>query len=186
MTEDIIHSNNNERIIAVHDDITESPRTSRDNLGVMAFTGRSRIMTDRSAEAEHAANHLRDYGYDATAQMLDEVYGATVIVPLHEGPGRLVAGGRGEPDGVLFDTAESRAVFGTPTDRVGEVLLGELAEYNAWADGDTWAVVRQRRVVWVRADDPAVTREEWVDVDSVGGIIGRQWADDVAADLWNE
>lgn len=186
MTADIISSNGDSRIIAVYDDATESPRTSRDNLGVMVFTGRERITTDTGPEAEHATYHLRNYGYEETAAMLREVYGATVVLPLHITGGRIEVVGRGEPDGVLFDTAASRALLGTPTGLVREVLLGELGEYNTWAGGDTWAVVRQRRVVWVRADDPSITREEWVDVDAVGGIIGREWADDAAADLWDE
>jgi hypothetical protein len=61
--------------------------------------------------------------------------------------------------GLVLDTAERRELIGTPVEHVDEVLLAEVAEYDAYLQGDVWGVT--------------VETSDGETVESVGWIIGR-------------
>ncbi|NUV86618.1 hypothetical protein G6W61_10410 [Streptomyces sp. KAI-26] len=55
-------------------------------------------------------------------------------------------------------------------------IEAEMEEYEAWAEGDTWAWVIEERVDWTRDGDESASMETWEEVDSCSGYYGATWA----------
>jgi len=167
-----------ERVRITPDESADSPRED-DNLGVLATTGRT-TAADTDQLARMAARVLADEGFDALAEVLRDGHGSAAVVPLREHfdnyGATLVECAPGDATGVVFDTAEVRGNFGTPVELVRGCLLAEVGAYNEYLTGDVWVILHERRAVWCRRDDPAVTRDEWEVVESVGGYFGRDYA----------
>ncbi|MFJ9827728.1 hypothetical protein ACIRSU_25695 [Streptomyces sp. NPDC101160] len=52
----------------------------------------------------------------------------------------------------------------------------EMQEYEAWAEGDVWGFVVEKRVDWTRDDDPDESMQTWEEVDSCFGFYGGLFA----------
>lgn len=61
-------------------------------------------------------------------------------------------------------------------------IEAEAREYEAWADGDVWAYVIERRADWQRTlhNGTDETREGWELIDSCAGFFGREYAEQEA------
>lgn len=72
-------------------------------------------------------------------------------------------------------------VFGPePTaDPIG-LLKSERDEYRAWANGEVYGYVIERRVTWSATSDEYPDRDTWEHVDSVYGYIGYEYAESAA------
>jgi hypothetical protein len=92
-------------------------------------------------------------------------------------------GGWGENRYFSFDPADWRERVGLPDAYLAEhpeVNPADLSQWAAYVEGDVYGWVVERRVVWCRADDPTVTRDEWETVDSCWGFYGREYAEEAA------
>jgi hypothetical protein len=50
--------------------------------------------------------------------------------------------------------------------------LGTMDEYRAYLNGDVYGYIIEKRVTWVKKDEPEVEREEWEETDSCWGFYG--------------
>lgn len=71
------------------------------------------------------------------------------------------------------------------TERMSDLLRGELQELRAWSEGDVWTVTVEERAHWQRTDDghDSETMETWDVVESLGNVIGHQYTEETARDL---
>lgn len=67
----------------------------------------------------------------------------------------------------------------TDTARMEEILEAERNEYRAWAEGDCWGVVVEKRVHWTTEDEDVDDRDTWEETEdgSVWGFIGYEYAE---------
>lgn len=135
----------------------------------------------------------RGASWYVVARALRLHYGATVVRPAYlldhsgismsVGP-NLLDGGTvdrrrqhvGDPGGwdtsvigLVLDTAERREVIGTPVEHVDDELLAEVAEYDAYLQGDVWSVT--------------VETSDGEEIESCGWIIGRDNAREEAVGM---
>lgn len=85
---------------------------------------------------------------------------------------------------LAFDTAEWRDKVGCTKENVAKEDY--LSEVRAWIEGDTYNLVLQKKVIWSADDDDYEDREEWEDVDSVGGFYGQDGLEDSAKWYFSE
>ena len=119
-------------------------------------------------------------------------YGAAAVLllrRLHEGGYIVLDATQGDLDGirwdaVAFDTAKGRESWGAPLDKAEECLRAEVEEYTAWARGDVWVAVKERRITWQRSDSPDDIMHTWEVEDSVGCIIGNGYAHETALEYF--
>jgi len=83
---------------------------------------------------------------------------------------RIVTWSSGDYTYVTYDDAAWREWAGAPEGSAN------MSEYRAYAEGDVWGWVVEKRVTW-HADDPDCgDRETWEHVDSCWGYYGRNGA----------
>lgn len=78
--------------------------------------------------------------------------------------------------GVAYTTAARLEAMGTPDDKIDECIKAEVDEYGRWMSGE----------VYTATVFDTFKRE---DVESIGGIIGHEWAEQEAmsmAAFWNK
>jgi hypothetical protein len=136
----------------------------------------------------------RGVPFPVVARYLRVYYGATVVLPLwlidHSGISMCTGPFTSDPAGwdsgivgVIFDTPATRAdCWGNETPTVEQVtaaLESEVATYASWLEGDVWTVTVERMTAPCGAPCAhcAAREGEWETVDSLSGIIGRQWAE---------
>jgi hypothetical protein len=97
----------------------------------------------------------------------------------------------GAPTLVWSPPRDVDRIFYLPRESVSEVgdqqtyLSAQAEEYAAWADGDVWGYVIERRVTWHHADHESDdTMETWEHVDSCWGFYGRAYAEEAAHEAW--
>ncbi len=67
-----------------------------------------------------------------------------------------------------------------PTD----ILAAEIAEYQAWANGDVWVLTVEEATTWQRMGTSTdETMQTWIEVESIGGLIGRDYAEQCATEM---
>ena len=170
-----------------------------DNLGVMAARGNRNydLGDDTSLTREVHEALLRTRRLDVVERWLRIFHGATVVLPLglidHSGISMYVGAGAHVMDpggwdsglvGLIFDTAESRELIGTPPEHVESVLRDEVAEYDRYLRGEVYGAVYERLHTWTR--DDGVTRQTWEAEDSVWGMLGYEHAESSAHDYFPE
>lgn len=67
-----------------------------------------------------------------------------------------------------------------------EILDAERKEYRAWAEGETYGVIIEKRTEWFHRDDDGIevaTMETWETEEDVWGIIGDEWAEQEAREM---
>jgi hypothetical protein len=86
-----------------------------------------------------------------------------------------------------FDPADWRERVGCPDPAEHpDVNPADMSEWEAYVEGDVYGWVVERRVTWRREDDPTVTRDEWVEVESCWGFYGREYAEEAAREALEE
>ena len=187
-TIDIVWETDTERVRLIADYDAEYADPRQDTcLGVMAAHGHRRYdLGDNTSLTHDVHDALMRVGPRITARWLRIFHGATVVLPLglydHGGITMYVgtthafdaAGWDSGIVGLTFDTPETRAVCGTPPERIEEVLRGEVEEYDRYLRGEVYGAVYERLHTWTREDGE--TRTEWEAEDSVGGMLGYEHA----------
>ena len=182
-----------ERVRIVPDDDCADWADDREGLGVIASM-------DERVRADSESAIVRAYfDEDDAPVIVDDLrvrlakdYGASTVLllrSLYEGGYRVLDDTQGDLgalrwDAVIFDTERTRENFGTPLERVGECLRAEVEEYTAWARGDVWSAVKERRITWQRSDSPSDLMHTWEVEDSVGRLIGYKYALEAATDYF--
>ncbi|MER8116301.1 hypothetical protein [Streptomyces sp. NPDC094031] len=164
------------RIRLVHDDHAPNPRHDRDTLvhviTIDTHLGQY-IPVDRDggplAEAWHRLCWNRWKGVDIFTRYVKIFHGGTV---LESAPAR---GARS----LWYMTGEEMVALDAGLLSEG-YIEAEMEEYEAWAEGDTWAWVIEERVGWTRDSDPDESMDTWETVDSCSGYYGASWARKVA------
>lgn len=116
--------------------------------------------------AEHTMNPV-----DAFERYVRIFHGATSVESYN-------VGNRREYAYVTFDTAEWRERVGAP-----EESKDLLTEVRAWADGDVWGVVVEKRVTW-STDEELDDMDTWEEVEAVWGYYGHEWAEQEAREQY--
>jgi hypothetical protein len=63
-------------------------------------------------------------------------------------------------------------------------LRGDIAEYQAWAEGDVFSYVIEKAVDWGRRDGKEGSMTTWETVDSLGSFYGYEEVERVARDAF--
>lgn len=79
---------------------------------------------------------------------------------------------------VGFDTAEWREKMGCTAEQMKDEKI--LYDLEAWASGDVWGVVIEKRVKWSTDDDDFEDMDTWELVESVWGYYGHKYAEESA------
>ena len=146
------------------------------------------------ADAWEALCDQGGYGTELFERYLRIFHGATSIATYDSGNFIYIA----------FDTAVWREAMGitdehraaTPEHKWDEVAHRSLAEIQAWAEGDVWCIVLERRVITctTTTDEDGngvgepVWDREWQEVDdtSCADFYGRDYAESAAKELLTE
>lgn len=63
-----------------------------------------------------------------------------------------------------------------------QIIEGEFREYQAWASGEVYGHVIEKRTHWTSEDDQEM--DTWEHVDSCWGYIGREYAEEAAREAF--
>ncbi len=184
--------------LVLDDDSSDmNPRTNFDGI----VTGVVTIPTSRYAEIQDPTGTLDDAWYRLVGARpyYEGRYAPRDAVAIFERYVRLL-GGVSEydsphdgPPAIWYVLPEYMESVGfRPEDiteeKMREALEGERKEYRAWAEGDVWGIVVERKVTWQRVgsdDGPfaGIRRahmDTWEEVESVWGYIGQEYAEEEA------
>lgn len=75
-------------------------------------------------------------------------------------------------------TADDVADAGIPDPEA--CIREEIAEYQAWADGEVFGYVIEKAVQWGRRDGQEGSMTTWDHVDSLWGLVGYEYAEQAA------
>lgn len=194
----VVEESGNYRVRLVQDEGAECPRDT-DEFACGALTLPSRDYNDVPCPGELAetagprlfGDYGRFYGHSRDGHSYRDgvtvferwvrVFhgGATLYDTPHEGPGVVwyLTPAMMSDRGFTEEEAADR-------DRMAEILQAERGEYRAWAGGDAWGYVIEKRVTWT-TDDLEIDdsdRETWEQVadGSVWGFIGTEYAENEA------
>lgn len=134
---------------------------------------------DQARGFEDAFNRLSDlvngngYTYEVFERYLRIFHGTTVIDSYNIGVTR-------EYGYIGFDTAQWRDEVGADPERLKEERI--LSEVEAWASGDVWGVVIEKRVKWSTDDEDYEDTETWEEVEdgACWGYYGQSYAEETA------
>jgi hypothetical protein len=150
------------RIVA--DEVPDSGNPREwDNLSVLWCEHDRYTLGDAGADECDTARRIfeecreRGYGQDRAVRALKQAVGATVVLPLYllDHSGLSISTSRSPFDtggwdtsavGYVFDTAYTRELTGVPLDSIERQLVGEVAAYDAFLQGNVvgYIVVRKQ------------------------------------------
>lgn len=155
-----------------------NPRDNDGNVAVLVAYDRDYIRPLEGDLPSTILHALSEYHGRAVARWLRMFHGATVVMALRNGgrgdelhvsdldwrddqPGNLA--------GLAYDTPETREWLGDnpTTEQIEQAIRAEVSEYNDWATGEVYYYVVER---------------DGDNLDSCGGYIGHQWAEESAVE----
>lgn len=171
-------------VVLADPDYPANPRVDSDvHLGVIVASYPGHNLPNEDIDYARFGEHR----FRVVARWLRMFHGATVVLPIYSGGGgpelRLLVGLRGDEAnagdyiGIIYDTAETRAKgWGEETparDVVERALRAEVAQYDAWANGEMtmWAV-QHSAAEESNEDDSA----DWETIDDCGGYYSIEEA----------
>lgn len=187
----VVEETETHRVRLVLDDNTTDPRED-DEFACGALTIPSSLFVDVAHPGELAeeakprlfGDYGRFYGHGDMSYR-DGVAVFERWVRVFHGGATLYDSPNDGPSMVWYMTPEMMRTRGfdgeqaTDRDRMAEILELSRKEYRAWAEGDAWGVVVEKRVHWTTDDEDMddSERDTWEEVESVWGFIGSEYAE---------
>ena len=161
------------RVRIVQDDDASNPREEYDHLGsvVSVPSARYHPVDRHGGELESAWHRLWDR-YDSENGV--EIFQR--YARIYHGAHTLYDA-NGSPEAVWYILPD--AIAQEQISDPAALLAGERDEYRAWANGEVYGYVIERRVTWTAVDDPDdqyPDHDTWEHIDSVFGYIGYEYA----------
>lgn len=172
--EEIIEQSENYRVKLVIEDAPEDPRKAHDHIvSVVTVPDRKYIVVDQDGGplSDQWDRLMEKYEWSTAVDMFER------WARIFQGAVTLLDTPNEGANAVWYITAEVALREGI-TDSMA-ALKAERDEYRAWAGGDVWGYVIERRVTWVRRDGDD-TMETWEHEDSCWGYYGYEYAESCA------